>query len=173
MPCTHSGRARTGRWRDSGRHSRRRRKDARRVGVRDGVRAVEEYSGGIEEPARAEQRERPRREENERGLYGDDAQPAHEHVGEGREGGIATRGQDLEDYTDRRESPRQAEERPAPASAHAEERYRSIRPGYEQVYRAVVQHPQGVPRPRSPERVIQRRGRLQRYERNTVNGRAN
>ena len=83
------------------------------VGVRDAVRAVEEYSGGIEEPARAEQRERPRREENEHGLYGDDAQPAHEHVGDGREGGIAIRGQDLEDYPDRRESPRQAEKRPA------------------------------------------------------------
>src|SRR3712207_7780821 len=52
-------------------------------------------------------------------------------------------------------------------------RSRGVRPGYEQVDRAVVQHPQDVPRPRSLERMIQRRGRVQRYECNTVDGRAN
>jgi hypothetical protein len=56
--------------------------------------------------------------------------------------GEAARCQNLEDYPYPREPPHQAEEHPAPASAHADESHRSVRPGYEQVDRAVVQHPQ-------------------------------
>src|SRR5215472_5193337 len=103
------------------------------------VEGEEQDSEGVEQASHKEKYQSQRRKGGKKLADGDQGEPSHGEIKHGRDAGKASQEKYFEDHAARGQRPDNAQQRPAPGAAKADERERRVSAGDQKVDRHMVQ----------------------------------
>ena len=142
------------------------------VGPGQRLPCIENRPDGVAKPACDKQDEAGRAQPAIERLDGHHTKPAHEEIAHERHRLEAPRKKDLEENTEYRTPPDHAENGPAQCTAQRNEGIRGIGSCNEQVDGGMIDDLENSPGARASRRVVERRPKVEKDERHTIDGTA-